>query len=204
MTINYNPTQSIFFLVVRYAGTVLPLVFQKPSFWILMSIQACFSILDHWAPLKEGHDEVLPECYFSFQTHSEDKGCHLPPLDWDVVGNPVNLLIYFIVFYSNRCYERFFKMWEHCYLLMALSMEWCARLRMVFDTKQSGQSKQEVQAICWRSARRVIASLQLLFFALNGSGIEVPPHLSRQRASAATRPSPALPARLPTPTAFAG
>jgi len=29
-----------------------------------------------------------------------------------------------------------------------------------------------VQAICWRSGRRVIASLQLLFFALNGSGIE--------------------------------
>lgn len=156
MTVSYNPGASIFSVLARWHGTILPLVILRPIFWILMFVHVGLLTLDEAVACPDPDGDEVQE------------GCRLPTLDWSVVSLPSSLLVFFVVFYGSNCYERFFQMWSLCTELLSVANEWCARLEMVFDGKS--QNHKNSRAVQWRAGRLMLASLQLLFITLNGGG----------------------------------
>ena len=80
MTVLYDPGETIVRTLTHYEGTVLPLVLRKPLFWVIVAINTCFIVAQH----------VLMTYY----------GVALPTIDWDVVGLPASLLVFFLVLYA--------------------------------------------------------------------------------------------------------
>ena len=157
MTIMYDPQATLFFVLSRTRGTIIPLVFSKPAFWVLQFIQLCIVTQD---------SRMLAACAEEGIQHGTyDEGCRLPPLDWSVVGLPSSLLVFFVVFYGGNCYARFYDMWAQCTELVNLTFEWTARVSFVFDGKEHADLK-------WHVARLMLAAFAMLFKQLGGDDAE--------------------------------
>jgi len=160
MTIIYDPAAGIFEVVTCWKGTVFPLVLNKPTFYFLLGVQGVFLIIDermHRLCLNEG-----------IQGGSE-AGCRLSPLDWNAVSLPASLLIFFLVFYGSNCYDRFFQLWYQCIDLVYLTLEWAARINIMFPG-----AKNHVE-IKWKASRLMIAAVAMLFNMLGGDVVEDDP-----------------------------
>ena len=99
MTILYDPQETLFRVLSRYRGTILPLVANKPTFWILQFFQLVLTLSDHHLIKSCNAEGIIDGSY--------EEGCRLPPLDWSVVTLPSSLLVFFVVFYGgNWCVMR--------------------------------------------------------------------------------------------------
>ena len=153
MTILYNPSDAVFSVLFRFRGTIIPLVCRKPTFWVLMTIQiVLLSVEWYWDQLCRARGIVHG---------GEEEGCRLPSLDWDAVQLPAGLLVFFLVFYGDSCYYRFFQLWAHVVELVRLLLEFVARVNLLYPDDRK-------IAVKWRTARYLLASLAMLFDMLGG------------------------------------
>ena len=83
MVITYSPERMQWSFLCHFTGTIFPLLFKSPLFWGLLLSHAVLLAID-------SYDDPLP------------------PLDWKIAVLPNGLLTFFLVFYGNNCYTRYF------------------------------------------------------------------------------------------------
>ena len=104
----YDPgTYGLSFLL-KWQGTILPLVFTSPLFWGLQTMHG-----------------LLLAMYWHF---GEDE----PALDWKAAVIPSSLLTFLLVSYSNQCFARYFQLYQHCTGLHSAVMDWAVLLKLEF------------------------------------------------------------------------
>ena len=91
MTVQYNPAQlTIIGTLVKWKGTILPLVFRTPGFWLFIVFHTVLTVL-------KGTDAV-----------------EFVPINFTVIASVMGLLVFFIVFYGSQCYSRMQMFFGHC------------------------------------------------------------------------------------------
>ena len=74
------------------------------------------------------------------------------------------LLIFFIVFYGNSSYSRFYTLYGHTVGLGANAMEWTALVKLhSVSTDRAGQ---------WNAVRLLLAGMNILYYSLFGPGLD--------------------------------
>ena len=145
----YDPKEGLLAIFLRWHGTVLPMVLQRPVFWMLSAF----------------HMTLL-----AIQEH----GFEFPHFDPAVGMLPASLLIYMCVFYNSFCYTRFFQLWSLMGKLSSIVNSWMLQTAFIFeeldgaDGVRDGKSGDvELIDAIWSAARRIISSQALLLMALD-------------------------------------
>jgi hypothetical protein len=132
----------------------MPLVFRKPSFWVIMLLHLSLLVIDQY--------------YFE-----------LPLMDGDIIiGLPASLLIFLTVFYNGNCYTRFFELWSLACDINAIVQHWVLQTTFIFeemeiDAKATGttsaysRNPDRELDVQWDAVRRVISSMYMLFMSLD-------------------------------------
>jgi hypothetical protein len=115
MTIQYRPEELRITFLVKWRGTIFPLVVADPMFWGLLLVHVCL-LLWHGHQLALGNDG-------------------LPPLDWGVSQVSLGLLTFFVVFYGNQCYLRYFQLHDHCMAMERALWLWARLIKLHFAAK---------------------------------------------------------------------
>jgi predicted membrane chloride channel (bestrophin family) len=88
--------------------------------------------------------------------------CTQLPYSLAVISLP--LLFFFIVFYNNNSYSRFYTLYGHTVGLGANTMEWTALVKLHSDpTDRAGQ---------WNAVRLLLAGMNILYYSLFGPGLD--------------------------------
>ena len=90
----YDPADSFMQALLKWRGTLLPMVLLKPFFWALMLFVLVLIFV---------HRHLIQE-----------RGFGLPTLEWAAVLMPSSLLTFFIVFYGQQSYTRYYQLYSHC------------------------------------------------------------------------------------------
>ena len=114
----YDPGEFLVASLLRWKGTMLEQVLGdpigKPTFYALMIVHGTLFYID--------------SVY------------HLDPLSSDVIiGMPVALMIFLVVFYGNTCYERFFTLWSLATSLFTHVMDWTTQVSWLYDEMTDDQ-----------------------------------------------------------------
>ena len=133
MTIYYDPHELQLSFITRWKGTIFPLVLNDPMFWFLIAVHCFLLYLD-------GH--ML-----------ENGGDGLPTLDWQASTVAMGLLTFFLVFYGNHCYSRYFELYSHCISIQRQMMQWAHLVHVHFGGKTA--------AAKWNMARLMLGAMQL-------------------------------------------
>ena len=154
---HYDPQENLLAILLRWSGTVTPLVVYKQMFWLLLSFH--FGLL------------VLNEHYYN-----------LPAMDLSILlGLPASLLIFLVVFYNGNCYERFFELWRHTCEINAIVNQWIIQVAFTMeeiDARDDGvidgkgtfkNGLLDVDEATWNAARRILSAMQMLFMSLDCS-----------------------------------
>ena len=131
----YTSNISIFTTVTSWHGTVLPLVLHLPSFYIFVGSHMVFWYLIEYAD------------YFN-----------LPP-SWSLFSGAWSLLVFFLVFYGNQCYTRFFQMYGHCVGIGGATMQWVALVKLHLPQRPDLQ---------WNAVRFILAASHVEYYSLSG------------------------------------
>ena len=94
MTILYDPQSLQLSFILCWKGTIFPLVIADPMFWFLIAVHAAILRWEH--NLLAAGEEGLPE------------------LPWNASTTALSLLTFFVVFYGNNCYARYYSMHSDC------------------------------------------------------------------------------------------
>ena len=89
--------------LLRWRGTMLPMVLSKAPIYVLMAIHIALHILNR---------------FFDF-----------PRLQWSQVAVVTSLLTFFIVFYGSQCYSRLQSFFASCVGLGGTAMNWVGLVR---------------------------------------------------------------------------
>ena len=119
MTIQYNPQQLNISFLFCWRGTIFPLVLSDPMFWLLMAVHVL---------ILHRHGMLL-----------EEDGVGLPPLDWEASTIALSLLTFFLVFYGNHCYQRYFELHGHCVSIGQAMGQWAHLIRVHFGSRSVAQ-----------------------------------------------------------------
>lgn len=119
MTIVYNPHELKIAFIFKWRGTIFPLVLSDPMFWFLMIVHVMLLIV-HGALLADG-------------------GPGLPPLEWNASTVAMGLLTFFLVFFSNHCYQRYFELHGNCTAIGRTMWQWAHLIRTNFAKKSAAQ-----------------------------------------------------------------
>ncbi len=161
LQVQYDPQEHLIAIFSRWHGTVLPLVLKKYIFWTILGLHVL---------LLELNERV-----------------ELPAMDVSVlIGLPASLLIFLVVFYNGNCYERFFEMWRLTADINALVNTWVLQVSFTFEElseergldhdadldiakggNNAARTSMSVDDAMWTAARRMLASQQMLFMALD-------------------------------------
>ena len=154
----YNTEQFILKVLFAWHGTVYPLVFKMPYFWLLM----------FW--------------HIGLRSYEIYSGVDLPPVEGWVVSMPASLLIFVAVFYSGQCYNRFFQMYSHCVGISAATMVWVGLVKLHIPTldaefeEAEGRSSPDPldhpSALHWNACRFVLAASHVLYYTFDGGKME--------------------------------
>lgn len=139
MTVPYDPEKSSIFILLAVRGTVVPMVLTRPLFWLLVSMETALLVL------KDRYPDDYPE------------------LQYGVIGPLVSLLSFFIVFYGNQCYTRFYKMYDLSKALVGCCQEWATLARTFLPNKGVAR---------WNATRHIVAALQLEYFSLTSNNVD--------------------------------
>jgi predicted membrane chloride channel (bestrophin family) len=78
--------------------------------------------------------------------------------DWKLATSGISLLFFFIVFYNNNTYSRFFTLYGHTVGLAGGLMEWTAIVKSNCPDNKMAQ---------WNAVRYMLASMHILYYSLN-------------------------------------
>lgn len=116
-SVPYAPEEHIIASLLRLEGTSIQMVLFKPLFWILLLVHIILR-------------------------HVNDKFTPLPSLDATVlVGLPSSLLIFLVVFYGDRCYQRYYELWGHVSALNAMVYNWVLQTGFIYSPLEMGQAQ---------------------------------------------------------------
>jgi predicted membrane chloride channel (bestrophin family) len=154
MTIHYDAGSMIgwlgfFKLILRWKGTVLHGAILGPMFWVIMLMHIFFNFLLGALPFP-GYTPLVA-----------------PTLAWPPAIVGITLLFFFIVFYGNASYARFYEYFGHCVGIGARTMEWAA---LVKDYSTSLPDAERTVAM-WNCMRLMLAANHLIYYTLHGEGI---------------------------------
>lgn len=133
MTVHYDPQEMQISFLLRFKGTIFPLVFSDPMFWFL--------IIVHLILLKWDGDLLA------------EGGEGLPPLDWNASTVAMGLLTFFLVFYGNHCYSRYFELFGHCVAIGKCVMIWAHLVQFNFPHCSA--------AVRWNMMRLILGGMHL-------------------------------------------
>ena len=133
MTIYYDPHRASAFLHQQMEGHNLSIARNPPDVLVLIAVHCFLLYLD-------GH--LL-----------EDGGDGLPTLDWQASTVAMGLLTFFLVFYGNHCYSRYFELYSHCISIQRQMMQWAHLVHVHFGGKTA--------AAKWNMARLMLGAMQL-------------------------------------------
>ena len=139
MTIQYEPENLQISFIFRWKGTIFPLVLSDPMFWFLL--------ITHIALLKIHADGIA------------EGGEGLPPLDWNASTVAMGLLTFFVVFYGNHCYQRYFDLHGHCIGLARAVTIWAHLVRANFSSKPS--------TLRWNMMRTMLGGMHIHYAYLH-------------------------------------
>ena len=88
------------------------------------------------------------------ETHDE-----LPILEWKAVLVPSSLLTFFIVFYGQQSYARYYQFYGHCIGMNGNIMEWVCRVRTHFGGDKGAE---------WNATRFMLAALHVHYAGIDG------------------------------------
>merc|ERR1719247_2122229 len=94
MVIEYDANVGMLLTAVRYQGTVLPEVFSRLEFWLLLAfhIGVCIAFRTGWLEREDpdfGHDSDIMSIH------------------WTDIKVVTSMTTFFEVFYSNQCFSRY-------------------------------------------------------------------------------------------------
>ena len=140
MTISYSPEDfNELTVLVRWHGTVLPMVLCKPIIWLMLFAHVGF-----------------------FYVHMYRPDIDVPELPWKLIGVPITLLTFFLVFYSGNCFSRYYALYSRCTGMSGTIMAYSGLLKVYFPKA----TPDELYNLC----RHATASVYLLYFQLSGGG----------------------------------
>ena len=162
-------------LMLSWRGTVWSSSLSSPVFWLVQLTHVALLILVGKLPIlvssdpQEDSSVLLP--YFS----CEDTGqvcVMLPALPWSWATIALGLLFFFVVFYSNNCFTRFFTLYGHCVGLGATTQEWVALVKYYSRPLAAERLPlSAVRRVQWNCTRFVLAAMHCLYYALQGESI---------------------------------
>ena len=138
MTIDYDAEQMSNWsgmprLFLRYRGTILAGAFTGPMFWLPNLLHIFFCIIGgQIVPL--GASNAADADFTAADASADWSGgvalsSNKLQLSWSVALVTLPLLFFFIVFYNNNSYSRFYTLYGHTVGLGANVMEWTALVK---------------------------------------------------------------------------
>ena len=103
----YDANQWMLTTIFSWHGTVTPLVFQIPFYWLSVAIHATLALLEAYTDLDI-----------------------IPGIDGILMMLPASLLTLQAVFYASQCYGRFFEMFGHTVGIGGSTMIWAGLVRL--------------------------------------------------------------------------
>lgn len=140
MTIAYDPSELQVAFILKWKGTIFPLVLADPLFWLLASV----------------HIVLL--------TYQNLSSVPLPPLDWNAASVSMGLLTFFVIFYGNHCYARYFELFGHCIGISRTLNVWAWLVKNNFSHMSPER--------CWNIVRPMLAAMQVHYATLHSEGDE--------------------------------
>lgn len=156
MVFNYDAGKfGTVWTLLKFQGTMLPMVLTKPIFYFLMVTHVIFLIVGNVPALWK------PEYQHVACPNTNVVRCsYLPTLEWTPVTVVTTLLTFFIVFYGNQCYGRMQMFYGHCVGLGGTCMNWACLVRNHFPDEPNVQ---------WNAARLMLASMHIMYYTMNTS-----------------------------------
>jgi hypothetical protein len=162
-------------LLLSWRGTIWQGSLTGPVFWLTQLSHVAILILTGALPilvpdpLDGTGGAKVP--YFSCNPASGAMACiSLPSVAWSSASIALGLLFFFLVFYSNNCFTRFFTLYGHCVGLGASTMEWVHLVKHYSRRLTSHEDgPPAVRRIQWNCTRLVLAAMHVLYYSLHGS-----------------------------------
>ena len=157
-------------LLLRYRGTVCHGAIAGPMFWIANLAHVAVLILFGKIDLNLVETAEVTDADNVTTTITRELWTPYDniPLDWRAATVSIALLFFFIVFYGNSSYQRFYALYGHCVGIGGTSMEWVSLV------KWYSQSLQEPMRSTaqWNSTRYILGASHVLYYSLFGTGLE--------------------------------
>lgn len=138
----YDEDASTMMILFTWYGTMFPLVLRKPLFWMMLSLHLSLCAIDGgwfngWRPWDV--DESI---------------------EFSLLTMPMNLLVFFAVFYASQCYNRFFEFYSQCVGVGARSMEWVGLVTL--HLPRDG-------VLHWNCCRFILAAAHVQYYEVNSN-----------------------------------
>ena len=88
-------------------------------------------------------------------------------LRWPPAVVGLTLLFFFIVFYGNSSYQRFYTLYGHCVGIGGTTMEWVSLVK----AHSVGLDEPALSTAQWNTTRYILAAAHILYYALHGDSI---------------------------------
>lgn len=125
----------------RWRGTVFPAVLCRPPIWGLTLIHSIFLYLHMERGVLEG---------MIVKGDTPD----------DISKVSTSFLVFFLVYYSGQCYQRYYSMYTACMAMAGDVQCWVGLARVYFPQANAD--------ILWNLSRHMVASVYFLYFELGG------------------------------------
>lgn len=171
----YDPDSlPIYKLLLSWEGTVLPITVTKPSFIILPSIHLVLALLHEYGGCNEATEGQEQETDLLL----DETARRLEEVSWCIdratmdrywnpayplINVPASMMIFFLVFYSGQCYQRYFQLYDHCVGIAGAFMCW------VCLVKTHLKDNRHVQ---WNCVRYNLAAAHLLYYGMTHGKLE--------------------------------
>jgi len=150
-------------LFVRWRGTILSATIRGPLFWLSNVLHVGLLIvngklaLGQWAAATNA---TTGETYFEFTPFFTTYELWQLSRGEAVIGLP--LLFFFIVFYNNNSYQRFYALYSDTVGMSGRIMEWTALV------KAYGPRGPDHRWAQWNAVRLMLAAQSVVFYSLAG------------------------------------
>jgi len=176
MTINYNADamsgkwDQLLPLLLRLENTVFTAVFSGPMFWLVNGFHWFCIGVDRYQVWHDDDqvDDGTPfvDMFFNIrfaEAHGYlfDKGF----VDWKAATVGLSLTVFFLVFYNNNTYVRFFQLYGHTVGLGGGIMEWTSIVKSNCIDDKSAQ---------WNAVRFMLAAMHVLYYQLHTEEAGIP------------------------------
>ena len=150
----------------RWRGSALHAVLCRPPFWILVGTHCALLWMRH---VLHSHlfGDLSPEYHAGESGHGGWLQ-HANQTD-DATEYAISLLIFYLVYYSGQCYNRFYSMYDTCMKLSGDIQCYVGLCRVYFPAATPD--------VLWNLSRHMVASVYFFYFELGG--------LEKQNASGA-------------------